>query len=365
MRIESIRLHDFRNLKSVCLKLRSGANLIYGDNGQGKTNLIEAMWLFTGAKSFRGAKDAQMIRFGAQQACMELAFFAQERSQQSLFNLGRGRGVFLNDVPLKSASELAGHFCAVVFSPAHLALVQSGPKEKRRFIDTAICQMKPRYIYYMSQYQRILDQRNRLLKDGTRQQIRATLDIWDDRLAAFGALIMKTRETFLQRLLPYARARYAGISGGREVMDFCYAATLKCDLAADVKEIEAQILESLRENREEDERLRVTNKGPHRDDLCITLSDVDARSYGSQGQQRSCVLAVKLAECELCREVTGEYPVMLFDDVLSELDSVRRAYLLHHLDGMQSVITCCNRDDAGWMPEGAAVRIQNGSIVGG
>lgn len=362
MKVKLLQLKDFRNLREISLELMDGPNLIYGDNGQGKTNIIEAIWLFTGAKSFRGARDNQLVRNGEQSAKIKMEFFTQMRDNESEITLGQGRQALLNGVAMRSVSELAGSFCAVVFSPAHLSLIQSGPSEKRRFIDTAICQMKPRYLYFLGQYQRVVDQRNRLLKFGERNQIESTLDIWDERMASLGALIVKTRTSFLQKLIPYARERYAGISSGREDLDFSYHSSLECDLTAPTEQIELEMLESIRKMRDEDIRLHCTNAGPHRDDLLFTLSGMDARSFGSQGQQRSCVLAVKLAECELCNEVTGEYPVLLLDDVLSELDKPRRSYLLHNLEGMQSVLTCCSRDDAGRVPDGAAIHIKDGSL---
>ena len=361
MRIDRIRITDFRNIASLELALCPGANVIYGDNGQGKTNFIEAVWMCTGAKSFRGAKDAQLVRFGAPQAAVEAGFYAAGREQKALLTIEKRRAAALNEVPLKSAAELAGQFCAVVFSPAHLTLVKNGPHEKRRFIDTSICQIKPKYIHVLNQYTRVLDQRNRLLKDIMYEtSLFDTLDIWDARLAAYGAVVIKTRATFLERLAPCAQEIYGGLAGGREKFGARYAPSLAVDPGASMSEIEQRALEDLLAHRGEDIRTRMTGAVPHRDDIDLTLDGQSARAFGSQGQQRSCVLALKLAECELIRETLGEYPVVLLDDVMSELDAARRDYLLNHLQGRQIIMTSCDGSDFKGLSSGVSVRIEDG-----
>lgn len=340
------------------------ANIIYGDNGQGKTNFLEAIWLFTGAKSFRGVRDSQLVRIGQTQATLEMDFLSGERSQTAKMTVASRRSAVVNDIPLRSPAELAGRFCAVVFSPSHLSLIKDGPQEKRRFIDTAVCQMKPRFISMLNRYHRVLDQRNRLLKDIAYQQnLMDTLDVWDARLASFAAVIIKTRATFIDRLRTFAQDIYAGISQEKEVLDFHYQPTLACDLSAEIPEIEKRILDCLKTNRQQDLRAGVTTGGPHRDDIEITLSGSSARIFGSQGQQRSCVLALKLAECELIRETIGEYPVVLLDDVMSELDLSRRDYLLNHLRDRQVFITCCDEKDFQNLGRGLGICMQNGAAV--
>ncbi len=364
MRADCIKLHNFRNICDLELTLCKNANIIYGDNGQGKTNFLEAIWLFTGAKSFRGARDSQLVRFEQPHAKLEMQFTAGGRSQSAEITIASRRSASVNDIPLRSPTELAGRFCAVVFSPTHLALIKDGPQEKRRFIDTAVCQMKPRFIHMLNQYHRVLEQRNRLLKDIAYQQnLMSTLDVWDARLASFAAVIIKTRTSFVDRLRGFAKEIYAGISQEKEALDFHYVSTLACDLSADIPEIEKQILSCLQMNRQEDLRAGVTTNGPHRDDIDITLSGSSARTFGSQGQQRSCVLSLKLAECELIRETIGEYPVVLLDDVMSELDLSRRDYLLNHLRGRQVLITCCDEKDFRTLGQGLGICIQNGAAV--
>lgn len=361
MKIKRVKLVDFRNIGFLDLELSETANIIYGNNGQGKTNFIEAIWLFTGAKSFRGAKDSQLVRFEQPQAALTMDFFAQERDQTAMITIENRRSATLNEIPLKSAGELAGHFCAVVFSPTHLTLVKNGPQEKRKFIDTSICQMKPKYIHVLNQYMRTVDQRNHLLKDiSLETSLFDTLDIWDARMASFAAVLVKTRKTFLDRLLPHAQQVYAGISKEQEPFDFTYACTFDCDLDADVQTIEHQILSQLRDRRSEDIKARVSTFGPHRDDIELFLDGKSARIYGSQGQQRSCVLALKLAECQLIKETIGEEPLVLLDDVMSELDENRRDYLLNHLGSQQLIITCCDKADFKNLKEGARIRMEDG-----
>ena len=366
MKISRLRVTDFRNIPALDLDFCENANMIYGDNGQGKTNLIEAIWLFTGAKSFRGARDSQLVRFDCPFAKLELSFFAAEREQTATITIENRRAATLNELPLHGAGELAGAFCAVVFSPSHLSLLKNGPQDKRRFIDTAICQIKPRYMHLLAQYNRVLDQRNRLLKGlpyDRSGRLAETLDIWDMRLASFAAVLIKTRASFVKRLLPGAQSTYHGISGGRETLSFAYVSTLACDPESPTEELEQTLLQRLRDARTEDSKTRMTNYGPHRDDIAITLDGNNARIFGSQGQQRSAVLALKLAECELIRETVGEYPVVLLDDVMSELDISRRDYLLNHLSGRQLIMTCCDKAYFKSLGSGVGVRIREGAAV--
>lgn len=364
MKIQKIAIANFRNIENLELTLCENANIIYGDNGQGKTNFVEAVWMFTGAKSFRGAKDSQLIRFEQPFSRLSLEFFADGRDQTAELVVETRRTAKLNQIPLKTATELAGHFCAVVFSPAHLTLIKNGPKEKRKFLDEAICQIKPKYIHILSQYMRVLDQRNRLLKDAPwSPSLYETLDVWDARLANFGAVIVKTRASFLSRMTPIAREAYAGISQDRERLDMAYVSTLECEAAAGLPEIEKALLDRLGARREEDTRSRMTNYGPHRDDVEVTLDGKSARLYGSQGQQRSCVLALKLAECRMIYETMGEYPVVLLDDVMSELDVSRREYLLNHLKDRQVIMTCCDKAYFKRLGKGVSAKMREGNII--
>ena len=339
MRATGISIRAFRNLRDVSIEPVETVNVICGENGQGKTNLLEALWLFTGARSFRGAKEAELVPLGGEQAAITLDLFADSREMQLQLRYGAKRGAFCNGVEEDSAADLAGNFLAVVFSPAHLSLVKGAPAERRRALDAVIAQLKPRYRKVAAEYERLLAQRNTLLKDVSfSASLLDTLDIWDEALAKAGALLSRTRESYLRRLSPAATAIYAGIAGGREELSLAYEASA----ARDGVLSEETMLAALRQNRADDLRTGVTSVGPQRDDFAIRLSGLSARTYGSQGQQRSAVLALKLAECTLMEEVAGETPVVLLDDVMSELDEHRRDYLLHHLENRQIFLTCCD-----------------------
>jgi DNA replication and repair protein RecF len=337
--VTALAVSSFRNLQQTELTPVGGVNVICGENGQGKTNLIEAIWLFTGARSFRGAREAEFVPLGGEQSLIDLGFSAFSREQEMRLLYGKRKAAFLNGVESSSVSSLAGNFTAVVFSPTHLSLVKGGPSERRRALDTMIAQMKPRYSRVLAEYQRQLLQRNTLLKDSLiAPQLLDTLDVWDQSLAKTGTLIARTRQSCLARLAPLAAQIYDGIAGGRESLAMQYEATG----AASGELSEDAMLTLLRQSRAEDRKTGTTAIGPHRDDFSIKLSGLSARTFGSQGQQRSAVLALKLGECALIEQVTGEAPVVLLDDVMSELDERRRDYLLHHLEERQIFLTCCD-----------------------
>jgi len=339
VRVDRIDARAFRNLHGVSLAPCAGVNVICGENGHGKTNLLEAIWLFTGARSFRGAKETELLPIGEASAELNLRFFAYRREMEMRLRCGAGSGVLINGVEEESLGAAAGNFLAVVFSPVHLTLVKGGPAERRRALDTVIAQLKPRYRRVALEYDRLLRQRNTLLKDAQLSSaLIDTLDVWDDALARTGALLTRTRQTYLARLAPFAREIYDGIAGKREALAMEYEAS--CALDGEISE--AAMREKLRRARADDLRTGMTSIGPQRDDFTISLSGLSARAYGSQGQQRSAVLAFKLGECALMEEVAEETPVVLLDDVMSELDEHRRDYLLHHLQDRQIFLTCCD-----------------------
>ena len=332
MKVLELRASGFRNLETLRFFPCGGLNAVTGENAQGKTNLLEAMWLFTGGRSFRGARDQELVRAGAQEARLSLTFFSGGREQRAELTLrGGARQAVLNGVPKRGMAELIGRFCAVVFSPEHLSLVKGGPAERRAFLDSALCQAKPSYAIAYARYRRTLNQRNALLKDIARHpELEDTLPIWDDRLCRSGAVLIRERRAYLERFAPRASAHYAGIAHGREELRLTYEPSCGGDMA-----------ESLRRALREDIRFGHTSVGPHRDDIGIEIGGMAARLYASQGQQRSAVLAMKLAEAAVLAEACGEEPVVFLDDVLSELDGSRQLYLLSSLSGRQSFLTGC------------------------
>ncbi|MCI8496699.1 MAG: DNA replication/repair protein RecF [Clostridiales bacterium] len=360
MRVEKLSLRGFRNLQDGEFVPGKGVNVLYGDNAQGKTNLLEAVWLFTGAKSFRGAKDQELVKFDADKARLDLSFVSQNRGQEASLVIGPGRAATLGGIKQKSASALAGVFCAVVFAPSHLSLVREGPSGRRRFIDAAISQIRPRYISIISEYNRALAQRNTLLKDLPRHtELYDTLEIWEDTLASLGGQIYETRLRYVRRIASCAASIYAGLSGEKEQLHVGYDTSLGENIP-DGRQYREAFRRQLRATRKEDLFLGHTSCGPHRDDLKLTINSREARNYGSQGQQRSCVLALKLAEASLLRDITGELPVALLDDVMSELDAGRQDYILNHIDGWQVFITCCDPAPVLRLSEGHTFSMKNG-----
>ncbi len=365
MNVTRLGFEQFRNLENGEIFPCDTINVIFGSNAQGKTNLLEAIWLFTGGHSFRGTKDGELPRLvngrNAETAALSMDLFTEGRAQQlQLFFKNGRRSSVINGVEKKTGSALVGKFCAVIFSPEHLLLVKEGPARRRAFIDGALCQAKPAFTKVLANYNKSLLQRNALLKDILRHpELRDTLDIWDERLVLFGTQLTLERIAFCRQLAPRAAEIYAGISKAREHVAFAYAPFHGADTQSAVA---AAFLAALRESRETDIRMGFTSAGPHRDDLSIQIDGLSARTYGSQGQQRSIVLALKLAEADILFEKTGERPVILLDDVMSELDVSRRDYLLNHLDGRQVFITCCDPETVRLMERGRGFRVESGAL---
>lgn len=353
MRVEELSLNGFRNLSPLLFSPSSGVNVIYGKNGQGKTNLLEALWLFTGGRSFRGAKDRELVAFGGKGASLKLRFFSEERSQEFELSLREGKRFFsLNGVKKRASSQIVGSFCAVIFSPEHLSLVKGGPGERRQFIDAALCQSQPSYAGALSRYNRTLFQRNALLKDIPRHpELSDTLEIWDNRLAELGEILSKERMRYTKELEIEAKSAYEGISGGKEQLELSYEPGY-----------EGNLREALFSFQKEDMRFGFTSAGPHRGDVSIAVNGVSARSFASQGQQRSAVLALKLAEARMLKKACGEEPVILLDDVLSELDDGRQEYLLNCLEGRQVFITCCAPEISQRIREGKGFFVKGGVV---
>lgn len=364
MKISRLHLEQFRNIESLSVFPCETVNIIYGDNAQGKTNLLEAIWLLSGTKSFRGAKDADLIRFGESRALIESDFFCAGRQQTSKIQLEGKKTAWLNDIRQDSITAFAGIFTTVVFSPSHLGLVKDGPAGRRKFLDTSICQITPRYIGMIGQYQRILLQRNTLLKDiSYASALLDTLDIWDEKLSALGGVIIRMRMEYTRRLQKEAEDIYKGISMERESFSLDYRPfELPVQEGQTQREISSLLLEKMMQNRSEDLRSGSTGIGPHRDDLEISINGRSVRSFGSQGQQRSSVLALKLAESRCIGDILGERPVILLDDVMSELDQNRREYLLNHLTGSQIFITCCDKGYFSRLEGGRVFRMEHGRL---
>ena len=362
MKINSIEIENFRNIENLSLKF-SDVNIIYGENAQGKTNLVEAIYLFTGAKSFRGVKDKELIQFGKEYSRLKIEFENNSRIQNAEINIKNKRTASLNGIKKKSSSQLGEELKAVIFSPVHLSMVKDGPLERRRFIDNALCQLKANYRNVIKEYSRCLIQRNMLLKDIPKNpSLEDMLYIWDKNLAISGAKIIYQRQKYIEALLPYAREVFDGLSKGREMLDFRLKGPFNYE-GLSVEEIQKQLMFALDNNRGNDIINKITTIGPHRDNLEIMINKKSARSFGSQGQQRSCVLALKLAEASLLKEMTEDEPLALLDDVMSELDISRQDYILNHIKDWQVFITCCDANTVLRLKEGKTFHIENGGLI--
>lgn len=367
MIIKKLDFLNYRNIEKLCLEPDAAMNIIYGENAQGKTNLLEGIYLFTGSKSFRGSRDAELIRFGEESKTAEITVDFSTRYDIYCGKLAikENRTAFLNQIPLKTTRELGEYFPAMLFAPKDLGLVQSGPEERRSFLDQGLFQLKTKYGELLKNYRTALDQRNAILKN-----IRANLDwvinleIWDVTLAALGTKIIYQREQYLKRLEKYAVPFYQGLSGTTEILAMTLARTIDTD-SNDQQVIEKKLLQSLEANREKDIACGFTTAGPHRDDLIFTINGLPVKAFGSQGQQRSVALAVKMGEAYILEEVYEEAPVILLDDVMSELDQQRQNYILNHINQFQVFITCCDKDAILRMKKGKAFYISQGALISG
>ena len=364
MIVKELRFENYRNLENSIIKPADNVNVIYGENAQGKTNLLEAIWLFCGGHSFRGSKENEMIAFDQKYFRLGMEFFSGERDQSADIAFGQNRKqVWINGVERNSSSYLTEVFSAVVFSPEHLNLIKRGPSVRRRFIDAAICQHRIRYASLLSKYQQIINQRNALLKDIRKHsELKETLAIWDDSLTAVGAQIMKERYDYLKKLREPARAYHRGISADKEQLDIDYQSTSKTDENDDIVTLRDKLQAAFQSAQKEDFYTGYTSVGPHRDDLDFTINGISVRRFGSQGQQRSTVLSMKLSEAELLFEKNGERPVILLDDVLSELDNSRQDFLLNKVKDYQVFVTCCEESNKEQLKNGKVFYIENGVI---
>lgn len=363
MKINSITLENYRNIKELSVDF-DDVNIIWGENAQGKTNLLEAIYLFSGAKSFRGAKDKELVKFDCDYAKMKLDFFANGREQTAEISIKDRKTVTLNGIKKRSSTELGDEIKTIIFSPDHLNMIKEGPNERRKFIDGALCQIKSNYRTLLKNYSRTLVQRNSLLRNAESVDVVAPmLEVWDVNLANLGAKIIYQRIMYLKAIKPYLKDIFEGISGGKENIEIVYiGADIYTD---DVNDIEQRLYNKIKSHRKIDVLNHTTTKGPQRDDIEIMINGRSVKSFGSQGQQRSSVLALKLAEASLLREMTGENPIALLDDVMSELDEKRQDYILNHIKDLQVFITCCDKETVLRLKKGKTFHIANGALSEG
>ena len=360
MIIKSIELTNFRNYESLNLEFDKGTNILYGDNAQGKTNVLEAIYLSSITKSHKGSKDQDIIRFGESEAHLRTYIEKDGDTYKVDMHLRKSgsKVIAVNGQKLKKAAGLLGLLNVVFFSPEDLSIIKNGPSERRRFIDMELCQLDSFYLYNLNNYNKIVNQRNKLLKDiYTNYSLKETLDIWDSQLISYGSKIIERRVAFINQLNEIIFDIHKKLSGDKEEILIKYEPNVL------IEDFERK----LKQNQEKDIKLKMTTVGPHRDDICIDVNGIDIRKFGSQGQQRTAALSLKLSEIEMVKKITKDTPVLLLDDVLSELDSNRHKYLLDSIGNIQTIITCTGLDDFvnDRFEINKVFKVSNGRIVGG
>lgn len=338
MIIESVKLKNYRNYEMLDLQFDRGTNIFYGDNAQGKTNILEALYVSGTTKSHRSSRDGEMIQFHQEEAHIQVDVKKREIKYRIDMHLKqhKSKGIAINGVSIKKASELFGIVNIIFFSPEDLSIIKSAPQIRRKFMDSELCQLNKQYLYHLTNYNKVLNNRNKLLKDiYFRPDLKETLFLWDEQLVEYGRKIIKKRQEFIDCLNEIVADIHFRLSGGRE--------QLRIDYKPNTKE---EMLEAaIKDNHEMDLSRKMTLFGPHRDDLCFYINDMNIHKFGSQGQQRTAALSLKMAEIELVKNFIKDTPILLLDDVLSELDSNRQNELLNSISDIQTFITCTGLDE--------------------
>jgi DNA replication and repair protein RecF len=346
MYVKYLRLKNYRNYDELYIELNSKVNVFIGDNAQGKTNILESIYFCSIGKSHRTNKDKELIRWDQREASISVHVAKERLDKRIDITIPREgkKTMSINSIKMSKVSDLIGILNVVMFSPEDLKIVKESPSHRRRFMDIELCKLNKKYYYNLVQYNKVLEERNSALKKW-RQMNSDILDIYDEQIAGYGSYIISERQKFIEMLNEKGKGIHRDITSGREEISFKYET---CG-AGDIRK-------SLLENRERDFERKTTSVGPHRDDFDISINGIDTRSYGSQGQQRTSVLTIKFATIEIIREMTGEYPVLLLDDVLSELDINRQKYILNSINSIQTIITCTGISDIKeYLEEGAAI----------
>ncbi len=338
MIIKSIELADYRNYDFLTMEFDKGTNILYGDNAQGKTNILEAIYVAATTKSHKGSKDKEIVNFNKEEA--HIRTYLEKDGVETRVDMhlrkNKSKGIAVDGQKLKKAADLLGLCNVVFFSPEDLGIIKNGPAERRRFVDMELCQLDSFYLYNLNNYNKIINQRNKLLKDMyMNNDLRETLNIWDMQLLSFGSKIIERRKLFTEQLNEIIYDIHKKLSGGKEEL------VIKYEPDTEIENLER----NLKQSQERDIKAKMTTVGPHRDDFCFMIGDVDIRKFGSQGQQRTAALSLKLSEIELVKRIAKDTPVLLLDDVLSELDSNRQNYLLDSIGDIQTIITCTGLED--------------------
>jgi DNA replication and repair protein RecF len=338
--VESLKLQNYRNYEYLNMNFDEKINIIYGDNAQGKTNILESMYVCATSKSHRGSKDREIIRFDNDESHIKVNVKKNDMNYRIDMHLKKNKpkGIAVNGIPIKRAVEIFGILNIVFFSPEDLNIIKNGPSERRRFIDMELSQLDKIYLDCLINYNKVVNQRNSLLKEyafSGREDIISSLDIWDMQLVKYGNDVIKSREKFVKEINDLVKSIHTKLSGDREQLEIIYEPCVK------EQDFESELVRV----RDRDLKFKCTNIGPHKDDMCFLINGMDVRKYGSQGQQRTAALSLKLAEIELVKQIIHDTPVLFLDDVLSELDSRRQNFLLDSIGNIQTMITCTGLDE--------------------
>ncbi len=356
MKLQKLTLKNYRNYSSQEFEFSDGLNVLLGKNAQGKTNILESIFYAVIGRSFKTSKDKEVILWGQDRALIKAEFERKYRDVdiEITFDKAAKKTIKVDGISIRRIGELMGHANAVFFSPDELKLVKESPEERRRFMNIDISQTNKRYFYLLGRYDKILSNRNKLLKNSKDlETLKQTIDIWDRALCDCSEKIAFERQKFIEELAPLAAKAHEYISDGQEKLEIKYDG-LKCE-----DNYQATMLKTLQKNLSKDYKLGYTSIGVHRDDIDIFLNGVEVKSFGSQGQQRTVALSLKLAELEIIKNRIGEYPILLLDDVFSELDKSRRKKLLNFTSKTQTIITCTDFDEK----EAKIFNIKNGRVI--
>ncbi|MBQ8983484.1 MAG: DNA replication/repair protein RecF [Lachnospiraceae bacterium] len=338
MVIKSLKLNNYRNYENLDIEFDSGTTILYGDNAQGKTNILEAIYVSATTKSHRSSKDREIIRFDHDEAHIKTFVEKKEIDHKVDIHLKKNKtkGIAIDGIPIRKSAELFGIANVILFSPEDLSIIKNGPSERRRFLDLELCQLDKLYLYNYTNYNQVLNKRNNLLKQiYYNPSLTSTLDVWDYQLAKYGTEIIRTREAFIEKLNNMLYSIHKKLTGSTEELRIEYEKSVD----------ENEYIEQLQAKRDMDLKYQSTQIGPQRDDMNFYINDIEVRRFGSQGQQRTAALSLKLAEIEIVKELIHDTPILLLDDVMSELDENRRDYLLQSIHDIQTIITCTGYDD--------------------
>lgn len=340
--LKDIKLTNFRNYEEQVLAFDEGFNFLMGNNAQGKTNLVEAIYMLSAGRSFRTFMDSELVRWGSGTLYIKGTIVGDEGEKAiEIAMRGNNKKIKVNGILLEKRGDLFGKFISVIFSPEELKLVKEGPSYRRKFMDQGVTQVKPSYYYLLINYKKVLFQRNSLLREWLSGKADAdVLTVWDRQLAGYGARMVYERYRFVRTLSALSKLVHSRITNGEEDLEIKYQSCVDIKEDMDPEEIRQQFVQKLESARARDIKTGVTSFGPHREDLVVLINGMDARKFGSQGQQRTAALSMKLSEIELLKSETGECPVLLLDDVMSELDPSRQQYILGNLTDVQTFITC-------------------------